>query len=222
CCVYNADQSRSTNSFLDSICSSGSFDEELANLADLSYSCIEKEKSPSKVIFSRDFAMKSGSSLHSFTIRKAYLFQKYCVSVDIELSNRSQHQVGLRYVSEVNVQPSAAREDVEFFASEGREKVKLASATEGQTLRAEALSIQTIQGKEMLEIRSDKAFQLRVQHIIDKHEIQQHQHLPQGDSEIERSLAKGDLFYQGTRLLFGWDLSLAADTTAAFSLSLHI
>jgi hypothetical protein len=58
--------------------------------------------------------------------------------------------------------------------------------------------------------------------MIDRNEAQQRSILHQGDSDIERSLAKGDLFYQGTRLLFGWDLDMAADTTATFSLSLHL
>ena len=223
CCVYNAEQLRSANSFLDSIYDFGAFDDELVSLADQSYSCIEKEMSPSKVLFTRDFTLKSGPSLHPFTIRKSYFFQKYCVSVDIELTNRSQHQVALRYSCELNVQPSASREDVEFFALEGREKVNLGSSPEShQALLAEAVSIQTLQGKETMEIRSDKAFRLKVRHMLDRHETKHLSLLQHGDSDMERSLGKADTFYQGTRLLFGWDLDMAADTTATFSLSLHL
>jgi len=78
-----------------------------------------------------------------------------------------------------------------------------------------------LQGKEMVEIRSDKPFQMRMEHMMDRLESPQIIRLHDGHMNSESSAGKGETFYQGTRMLFGWDTEMAADSSATFSLSLH-
>jgi hypothetical protein len=49
-----------------------------------------------------------GESLHPLGLRKSFLFQKHCVSVDITLHNRSEVPVSLRYAQELNFLPLRA------------------------------------------------------------------------------------------------------------------
>lgn len=222
CCAYSADPLRSLSSFVDRIFGFGAYDEELLNLGSQPYATVEKEKSPFKVVFVREFALKSGTSLYPLAIRKAYFFQKYCISVDVELINRSQHQISLRYASELNIQPAASLDEVELFSLEGREKEKIPLPTKTSSFTAEAIVFQMLQGKEILEVRSDKPFQMRMEHSIDRLETPQMLRLHDGHMNPEASQGRGEAFYQGTRMLFGWDVNMPADSNATFSLSLHL
>jgi hypothetical protein len=77
CCTYNRDaNSSSSGSFVDKIFASDSFEEELLSLATQPYSANERDKSPQKIIFNRDFVIKIGSAQHAFSIKKSYLFRR--------------------------------------------------------------------------------------------------------------------------------------------------
>jgi alpha-amylase len=213
---------RGANSFVDRIFSAGAFDEELISLGNQSYSLLDHERSPSKVIFSKDFAIKAGGALYPMSLRKAYLFQKYCVSVDIEISNRSQYPISLRHAIELNLQPAAEWSEIEFLiAGKNREKEKLPSLVRMPPVDAEALFIQSTQKKELLELRSDKTFSLRAEHSIDRLATPPILRLQAGQLETAPSGPAGETLYQGTKLLFGWDLDLSPDTSASIALSLH-
>lgn len=222
CCVYDHDAKRSLNSFVDHVFSSSGFEIELLNLAFQPYSVSERDRSPQKVIFHKDFLIKAGASLHPFSIKKAYFFQKYCISVDIEIINQSQHQVSFRYCSEVNIQPSAKYEDVEFYAVDVRDRKKMPSTLKPPAIAAEAIIAQTVPGKELLEIRSDKPFQLQIEHFLDKLDTAQILKLHDGPMGSEAGKIDGEVLYQGTKMLFGWDVDMPADSLARFSLSLHL
>ena len=222
CCVYRPDSARPGDSFIDRLFTAGGFAEELHSLAAQTYSISERDKSPQKIIFTKDFTFKSGSSIHPFTIKKAYFFQKYCISVDIELLNRSQHQVSLRYCSEINLQPSAGWEEVEFYSLDGRERVRIPSLIKTPPSIAEAIVIQTVQAKELMELRSDKPFHTQMEHEIDRLDTPQMLRLHDGHMDSDAAMGNGEVFYQGTRMLFGWDLDIGADSAVALSLSLHL
>jgi alpha-amylase len=223
CCVYNRDAASPTNSFIDRIYAHGDFEEELAELESQPYAMSERERSPHKAVFSKEFSVRSGASLLPFFIRKAYLFQKYCVSVDIEVVNRSQHQLSLRYGTELNLQPCAGWGEAEFFAEEGREKERLPVLERNIPFMAEAVYIRTDFGKEGIEIRSDKSFHARIEHSIDKLDTPQILRLHDGHVGPDAcAWGSGEVFYQGTKLTFGWDVTLASDSAASFSLSLHL
>ncbi len=182
----------------------------------------ESDRSPKKVLFHKDLLIKAGASLHPFSIKKAYFFQKYCISVDIEIINQSQHQVSFRYCSEVNIQPSANYEDVEFYAVDVRDRKKMPSTLKPPAFAAEAIIAQTVPGKELLEIRSDKPFQLQIEHFLDKLDTAQILKLHDGPMGSEAGKIDGEVLYQGTKMLFGWDVDMPADSLARFSLSLHL
>jgi hypothetical protein len=222
CCTYSGNTLRSTSSFIDRIFAAGGFDEDLLNLGTQAYTMSEREKSPHKIIFLREFLLKSGISQHPLTIRKAYFFQKYCISVDVELVNRSQHQVSLRYGTEMNIQPCASLEEVEFFISGGRDREKVTAPVKSSPITAEAIFIQTAMGKDVMEIRSDKPFQLRIEHDMDKLCTPQILRLHDKHINPETSPGTGEMLYQGTGMLFGWDVVIPPDSAACFSLSLHL
>lgn len=221
-CVYETGAACAANSFVDRIFAAGSFKNEWSNLGSLGYTLFDREKSSSRVSFGREFILKAEKSHHPFAIKKTFLFQKGCISLDVELINRSQQQVELRYVSEANLQPAAALEDTEWYASQDREKKAIPLTEEPFSCAAEALYIQPRQGKEALEIRSDRAFQLLMSHRLDRLDSLQLRRLYGGSKEVESPACGGDIFYQGTRLFFGWDVVLPADSSAVFSLSLHL
>ena len=210
CCVYDLDEKRYPGCFIDRIFAANNFDKELHDLSTQLYSANERDQSPQKIIFSKDFAIREGTAHHSFTLKKSYFFQKYCISVDIEIINRSQCQVPLRYCSEVNIQPSANYEDVEYYAVDVREKQKIPAQLKPPLISAEAIIAQTIQGKELLEIRSDKLFQMQMEHFLDRLDTPQIIKLYDGPMGSDPSKAKGEVLYQGTKLLFGWDVDMPA------------
>lgn len=86
---------------------------------------------------------------------------------------------------------------------------------------ADALFVQSVQKKELLELRSDKTFSLAVEHAIDRLDTAPILRLQAGQLETSPSGPSGEALYQGTRLLFGWDIALAPDASACASLSLH-
>ena len=220
CCAY--DLQPPAGCFIDRIFSHGGFEEELLNLGTQSYTVSEREKSPQKITFGREFSLKAESSQHAFAIRKTYLFQKYCISVDVELINRSPQQVSLRFCSELNIQPAAGLDDVEFYASEGRTREKLPSLMKMPSFNAESIAIHAAQGKELMELRSDRPFRMRLEHSMDRLETPQILRLHDRPLNPDPALGNGEVFYQGTRMLFGWDSVMPPDSSARFSLSLHL
>jgi alpha-amylase len=213
---------RGANSFIDRIFSSGAFDEELLCLGSQSYSLLDHERSPNKVVFTKEFTLKEGGALYPMTLRKAYLFQKYCVSVDIEITNRSQYPIRYRHALELNLQPSADWADIEFLAAmKNREREKLPSLVRMPQIEAEALLVQSAQKKELMELRSDKVFALCAEHAIDRLDTAPILRLQAGQLETAPSGPAGEALYQGTKLLFGWDISLAPDASTGIALSLH-
>lgn len=230
CCTYasghGADGSsslnRGANSFVDRIFSAGGFDDELLYLGNQGYSLLDHERSPSKVVFSKDFSLKAAGALYPLTLRKAFLFQKYCVSVDVEITNRSQYPISFRHALELNLQPAADWAEVEFLiAGKDREKEKLPSLVRMPPVEAGAVFVQSVQKKELLELRSDKAFSLSVEHAIDRLDTPSILRLQAGQLETAPAGPAGEALYQGTTLLFGWDIALTPDASTCVSLSLH-
>ena len=222
CCAYSPSGKRSTSSFIDKFFGHGSFDHEIMSLESQQYTVGDHDKSAQKVVLSRDFTLKASGSPQSMSIRKAYVFQKYCVSVDMELANRSQHQTSFRFVSELNLQPSASWDEVEFLAVSGRTQEKIVTLVIPPVREAEALVLQTAQGKEMLEVRSDRPFHLYLEHVIDRFGTPQLTRLHNSHLNAESDAGSGETFYQGSRLMFGWDVMMPADSATSFSLSLHM
>ena len=222
CCVYDLDEKRYPGCFIDRIFAANNFDKELHDLSTQLYSANERDQSPQKIIFSKDFAIREGTAHHSFTLKKSYFFQKYCISVDIEIINRSQCQVPLRYCSEVNIQPSANYEDVEYYAVDVREKQKIPAQLKPPLISAEAIIAQTIQGKELLEIRSDKLFQMQMEHFLDRLDTPQIIKLYDGPMALilqrlrEKSCTKAQNFFSAGMLIcqriFGKVLPIASSS----------
>lgn len=221
CCSYSPGKAASTNSFIDRIFEFGSFEKELLNLGSQVYSVNDRDRNIERVVFGKEFPLRSGSSLHSLALKKSFIFQKHCVSVDVELTNRSQNGVSLRFVSEINLQPAGVSDDVDFFAVMGHDTQKIAVQAQPFQTMAEAAVIEGLQNKEIIEIRSDKPFCLHMKHSFDNFSTPELVRL----RHIEGSgftAAKGEIFYQGTAMLFGWDVQIPPDSAKVFSLSLHL
>jgi alpha-amylase len=139
--TYAADHFVPQGAFQDSLCSAGGFDEILADLSSLGYAVSEKERSLARVIYHRDISVKDASQRALVALRKTYLFQKQCLSVDVEISNRSSIDLPLRLVSSSLFQFGKNVADLEFFMLKGHEKTALANLESWEIEAAEALQV---------------------------------------------------------------------------------
>jgi len=207
--------------FLDEFHETGTFGARVLNLADQTFLLQEKDRGTQKVTFSKDFSLRQGAGTHQMSVRKSYTFQKHLVSVDIELTNRSNNPLSFRYVSCSVLQMSPELDNLVFSTQKGHDKVDLARQSLTEDLLAEALSINASGYREFLEFRSDKTFHLQMVHALGK------ACTPFGasgeDASPEEShTAATEVFYQGSTLRFGWDINLDADAFISLSLTLHL
>jgi alpha-amylase len=222
CCTYDRGKAHENRCFVDHIYESGDFASELVSLGAMRYSIAEKDHGPQKISFTREFLLHSESGASQIILRKSYLFQKYSMSVDLELSNRSGRQLSFRLGTELNLQLASSLEELEFFLGLGHEKRRLESEILSGEYRGDTLSVKQQAGKDLLELRSDKAFAVTISHLID---MLSNDPAP---STADMSFGSGELpnqadrLYQGTRFIFGWDLQLAPDSTVTHSITLHM
>jgi len=224
CCVFpSAEIGDSGHSFTDTLFRAGNFGEELGRLEGQTYVSSDRERSQQKIIFSRDFNLTLDEASLPMALRKAFLFQKHCVSVDVELSNKSQQILCLRYALELNLRPQGAMEELELIAEMDRQRLELDGKKEKVDFSGQALYILSSQGRDKIEIRSDRLFNGRIEHRMDRLDTPHILRLRQGSpQEGFAEEAQGEVLYQGSRIFFGWDLELQPDSVASFSLSLHI
>jgi alpha-amylase len=213
----------STNSFLDRFFACGGFGGELAGLERQYYGCSERERSQQKILFSRDFSLSIGGTLHPLGLRKSFFFQKHCVSVDITLHNKSGAPVSFRYGQELNLLPLASLPELELGLEKDRQRLILNEAALLDTFEAEALFILGAQGRDKLELRSDRGFAGLIEHHMDRLDNPHILRLRQGaPHEATQGHGQGEMLYQGSRILLGWDIELGPDSAASLSLSLHM
>ncbi|MDX9826745.1 MAG: DUF1926 domain-containing protein [Spirochaetia bacterium] len=224
CGVFSAAKAgNSLRSFIDRLFEYGSFGEELAGLEKQAYNSSERERSQQKIVFFRDFQLHVGESLLPLALRKSYLFQKHCVSVDIELHNKSQTPVSFRYALEMNLLPLAGLAELELSCEKDRQRLPLDEPGGLESFAAEALFITSSQAREKMELRSDRLFAGRIEHSIDRLDSPHILRLRQGSPHSDLpGQAPGEELYQGSRLLFGWDIELSPDSATSLSLSLHL
>ncbi|MCX7026948.1 MAG: DUF1926 domain-containing protein [Spirochaetes bacterium] len=209
CAIYMSATGESQHSFVDAFYGYGSFDTTLANLGNLNYTISEKDKGPQKISLLREFALKVEEGLAGISLKKSYLFQKHSISADVEILNKSTREAKFRFVSELNLQPAASLGELAFSVLKGRDRIEFPQGATNSLESIDGLAIRTSQGKEILEIRSDKAFFLALDHFEDR------------ISSSYSGEYKEETLYQGTRIRFGWDLVLEPDTQSICSLSLH-
>ena len=225
---YDSKAGKSLRSFIDRIFEYGSFGDggsvaEQAGLEKQAYTSSERERSQQKIVFFRDFTLPRHDSHLSLALKKSFLFQKHCVSVDIELYNKSQTPVLFRYAQELNLLPLAMLAELELVAEKERQRTTLDERAKLEDFQAEALFLSSSLTREKLEFRSDRSFTGRIEHNIDRLDNPYILRLMQGAPHQELlGQAPGEELYQGSRLLFGWDIELSPDSATSLSLSLHI
>jgi hypothetical protein len=215
CAVYMPASEHGARSFVDAFCGYGGFGTDLISLGDLSYTVSEKDKGPQKICLARDFSLKMDEGLVAISLKKSFLFQKHSISSDVDLLNRSTREARFRFVAEMNFQVAEHLDEFSFFAMVGRDRIELPqtslpAAAASIPCSADGLAARTVQGKEILEIRSDKAFCFSINSIEERLEQ---------PSSLEY---RAETLYQGTRIRIGWDIVLAPDTQTTCSLSLHL
>lgn len=263
CSVYTVGQELGPfNSFVDRICQSGDFAKTSVDLSSSIFSLEKIDKSVQKVSFVRDIP---GLKL---SIRKSYLFQRHCVSVDYELVNQGDNTLAFRLVTTLNLQLGENLKGTRFAFALGRETREYPDATHeysGQTgLSAlNSVHVEDDGTRNVLEMRSDSAFAFRMRHRFDpfstadlqrlldssfvavpvvsaafkvpgegqsaeaKEDVYYGQDLgsnnlgPDNREPLGLGLNSSQVFYQGTEMLFGWDLEMPSDVTRNVSLSLH-
>jgi alpha-amylase len=224
--TYNKDSKKPEGAFLDFIYSFGSFNVVQDTLNTTPFTFNEREKSIQRVTFHKDFAVHEKGALHAFTFKKSFLFQKHCISVDMELMNRSQQRISFRFASLSNFQMGKTLEDSTFKLSHGHDITDITKCDPALSHRGEALLMRNRQSREGLELRSDTPFIFTLHHLS---EAYRNPHIARlfgsGLGSIESDTASvfpRENFYQGTEVCIGWDFILEPDSTIPFSLSLHL
>ena len=265
CSVYTVGQELGPfNSFVDRICQSGDFTKTSVDLSSSIFGLEKIDKSVQKVSFVRDIPSLK------LSIRKSYLFQKHCVSVDYEIVNQGDNTLAFRLVTALNLQLGENLKGTKFSFALGRGSREYPDATHeysGQTgLSAlNSVHVEDEGTRNVLEMRSDSAFAFRMQHRFDPFSTADLQRLldspfvavpvvlaasttpkegqsigANADVSCGQDLGSNNLgpntnnretlglglnssqaFYQGTEMLFGWDLEMPSDATRNVSLSLH-
>ncbi|MCE5256927.1 MAG: DUF1926 domain-containing protein, partial [Spirochaetaceae bacterium] len=201
CSVYAAEGNAGLlNSFADQICEAGSFDKQLINLESCIFTMNEKDKTIQKVVFSRDI-----STFHSLSLKKSYLFQKHCVSVDYEIVNRGAGTSSFRFATKLNLQFAPELDELKFLFTRGHAIEELPALHSQLIDSIESVRIECQQPRNMMELRTDTAFDLQVDQHMDPFSSQDLGRLR--DTHMTGSPVEpgcGETFYQGTSMLFGW------------------
>jgi len=243
CSVYTAEGNAGLlNSFSDQLCETGGFGTQRVNLESCVFAIDEKDKSIQKVVFSREVPM------FHLSLKKSYLFQKHCISVDYEIVNAGSGIAAFRFATRLTMQFAPVLDEVRFSLARGREtkEIPLCDGVEAESL--DSVRIECQQAKNVVELRSDNAFAFKMQHRLDHFASPdlgrlRSNHIPDtglagparcgapeaspGDvpEDAPNGVAEShgaELFYQGTDMLFGWDLEIPPDATRNFSLSFHL
>lgn len=223
CSSYpGAGETRFPSIFVDRIFACGSYRQEIISLADLSFNLAEKERSSQKVSYSREFQARIDDANASLFVRKTYLFQKFSVSLDVELINRSASQVNLRYSLEFNLRLPGSFRDLRCSVLEGRRESEVRETCGILEATGESVELRSAEAKEYIELRSPQMFHTRMSHFIDDRAAMPAQGYPdpRSGAGLESGCA-GEGFFQGTNLILGWDVQIPADGIAPFSLTLH-
>jgi alpha-amylase len=223
CASCSMKGSRTTHAFIDRACEPGSFGPDASALDSLNYALVERDKSSHRLILSRDFHLQTGGVQHSLGLRKSFLFQKNCLSVDFEIHNISLQQADFRFISEHAIQPGSRVETLDFQLERDHRREVLSEDAGFQA--SDALFIRLEDGKNELEYRSDLPFVLECRHRMDRLVSPPLRRLHESDMLMNRAgIAPdddGESLYQGTMLRFAWDIRLPPDSLIRFSLSFH-
>jgi alpha-amylase len=226
-CAYEPESKESYNCFVDSLETYGKREpgEPLARMASQLYSIEEYDKDLHRIVLSKKVSLKIDGVPQSVGIRKTFLFQKRCISVDYEVVNNTSTPCQFRFCSELNILPKADPDSLQISLLRGHDKEtipkteKTTAKTTASFSELDAFLMETSCEKEYIEIRSDKKFDLNVRHMFDSF----NQGIPNGQSPF---ILQNDYYieslYQGSRFICGWDLDFAPDSSRAFSLSLHL
>lgn len=211
--TYAEHPSFSHGAFHDSLRAAGGFGTIIQDLSGQPYGLSEKEKSLARVTYQKEITASESSLGVGIVIRKTFLFQKQCISVDYEIANRSSQDFTFRFVSTSFFQFGRSLAELEFSIVRGHEKTALSKSEEARVEVAEALVVRGGAGRENLEIRSDRPFSIMLSHL---------EEAPGTSPDADARGPLDEIFYQGTRVQVGWDLELPADSSTILSLSLHL
>jgi hypothetical protein len=220
--TYQHDPQKKEGAFRDTIYAFGDFGRVLGSLEASAFSLNEREKSLQKVTFHRDFTIHENCALHTITYKKTFLFQKHCISADMELINRSQQRISLRFASSSTFQMGRSLEDSSFKLAQGHDVIDITKINPDICHSGEALLMRTRQCREGLELRSDTPFSIILHHSIDSYENPHIIRLLGGSMGDASGASLAENFYQGTEVRIGWDFILEPDSVTPFSLSLHL
>jgi hypothetical protein len=217
CSVYSVEgKTGLRNSFVDAICPFGDFGNSIIDLTSSVFSLEKVDKSVQKVTFGKDIPTIK------LSIRKSYLFQRHCISVDYEIVNHGSSESVFRFVTTLNLQLGENIEESEFTVGRGHESWNYTDdhadekeqSPDNSCRSADSIRIECQQTKNAIELRSDSTFAFKVRHHFDEFST----------ADLERLMENPlpEVLYQGTEMTFGWDLEMPPDATRNISLSLHL
>ena len=222
-CSYDPESEASGNCFLDSIEDrdpNGS--NQRLDLSQQLYSIENYDKDLHRIVLLRKLSAKLGSVFRPLNIKKTFLFQKRCVSVDYEIANDSPSPCSLRFGSTLNLLPPGPVGSLRLSTLQSRAETPtppFEMSASNIYERIDGFKIELGNEKEKIEALSDKRFALKVNHIFDAISPARQNGI---DSLLPQNAYFQEKFYQGTRYSCCWDLDFAPDSTRTFSISLHL
>lgn len=222
CCTYDRGKTQENRCFVDHVYEAGGFSKELTPLGTLRYCIAEKEHGPQKITFTREFLLHGDSGASQVFLRKSYLFQKYAMSVDVELSNRSSNQLSFRLATELNLQAAATQDELEFELGQAHDRHILDPQTSANAFPGDRIALKNQAGKELLEIRSDRTFEVLIIHLMDLLNDETAPSTAGMRFGLGNPPNQAASLYQGTRFILGWDVLLPPDSSVTHSVTLRI
>jgi len=209
-CGWNDDQF-STGCFKDYIKTEGNFERDLIVVE--RWNMVENPREESSVLFRREFSARFEDRLLMLLCRKTYRFRNDFFSIDYELSNKNTEACLFRFCTNSEIIAAPIFEDHRFELLHHRESKALDLRSQAFFETVDGIGLSNVRKAERVLIRSDLPFSLLAKpNFLKKPSV----------SPQVMDVPSDSLMFEGFSIGIGWDLSIPAEGTAFFSLSVHL
>jgi alpha-amylase len=197
----------SRRSFQDRFYKPGRFGSVYADCHDATYAIEESDRPAHLAILAHECSLDVGGRRKIVALRKKYSFRKVALSVIYELANREDEALSFRFGTELNFAAGSVPEAVIIDGRrDGAESLQLPCDASGKGESLLLVRVTNAKAEEHLDVSADTPFELVSTPLFRTTNI----------------YGQEKRLYQGVSLLLGWDLTLAAGSTAKLQVNLEM